>query len=99
MDKFRRFERGTPYWHFLHPLPMHTGALYHARHQETHMTICPIAIAVGCRKCPVFKICPAKSLIGDAPKAEAPKTEAPKARSAKSSKAAAPRKTSKKANK
>jgi hypothetical protein len=33
------------------------------------MKICPIAIAVGCQKCPVFKICPVKSVIGDAPKA------------------------------
>jgi hypothetical protein len=32
------------------------------------MTICPVAIAVGCKKCPVFKICPVKTLIGDAPK-------------------------------
>ncbi len=37
------------------------------------MTICPIAIAVGCKKCPVFKICPVKSLIGDVPKASAGK--------------------------
>jgi hypothetical protein len=29
------------------------------------MVICPIAIAVGCRKCPIFGICPVKSLIGD----------------------------------
>ncbi len=35
------------------------------------MKICPIAIAVGCKKCPVFKICPVKSIIGDAPEAEA----------------------------
>lgn len=34
------------------------------------MTLCPIAIAVGCQKCPVFKICPVKTLIGDAPKAK-----------------------------
>ena len=27
------------------------------------MTLCPVALAVGCRKCPVFAICPAKSLI------------------------------------
>lgn len=33
------------------------------------MTICPIAIAVGCKKCPIFKICPVKSIIGDMPKA------------------------------
>jgi hypothetical protein len=32
------------------------------------MTICPIAIAVGCKKCPIFKICPVKSLLGDVPK-------------------------------
>ena len=31
------------------------------------MTLCPVALAVGCRKCPVFAICPAKSLIGDQP--------------------------------
>ena len=29
------------------------------------MTICPIAIAVGCRKCPVFSVCPVKGIIGD----------------------------------
>ena len=29
------------------------------------MVLCPVAIAVGCRKCPVFKVCPVKGLIGD----------------------------------
>lgn len=29
------------------------------------MTLCPIAIAVGCRKCPIFAVCPVKSIIGD----------------------------------
>ncbi len=29
------------------------------------MKICPVAIAVGCRKCPVFALCPAKGIIGD----------------------------------
>lgn len=29
------------------------------------MVICPVAIAVGCKKCPVFKVCPVKSVIGD----------------------------------
>lgn len=29
------------------------------------MTICPIAIVVGCRKCPMFSVCPVKSVIGD----------------------------------
>ena len=29
------------------------------------MTLCPIAIAVGCKKCPIFDVCPVKSVIGD----------------------------------
>jgi hypothetical protein len=29
------------------------------------MVVCPVAIAVGCRKCPIFRVCPAKSIIGD----------------------------------
>ncbi len=45
------------------------------------MTLCPVAIAVGCKKCPIFKVCPAKGIIGDykAPDANAGK---PAARSA-----------------
>jgi len=29
------------------------------------MTLCPIAMAVGCKKCPVFAVCPVKGAIGD----------------------------------
>ena len=29
------------------------------------MTLCPIAIVAGCRKCPAFSVCPLKSVIGD----------------------------------
>ena len=29
------------------------------------MTLCPIALAVGCKKCPAFTICPVKGIIGD----------------------------------
>jgi hypothetical protein len=29
------------------------------------MTVCPIAIVAGCRKCPAFKVCPLKSTLGD----------------------------------
>jgi hypothetical protein len=29
------------------------------------MTICPVALAVGCKKCPIFKVCPAKTTLGD----------------------------------
>jgi hypothetical protein len=28
------------------------------------MKICPVAIAVGCPRCPVFKACPAKAVLG-----------------------------------
>jgi len=37
------------------------------------MTLCPIALAVGCKKCPAFKICPLKTVIGDyRPESDAP---------------------------
>lgn len=29
------------------------------------MTLCPIAIAVTCRRCPIVKVCPVKTVIGD----------------------------------
>jgi len=29
------------------------------------MTLCPIALAVGCEKCPMFKFCPLTTVIGD----------------------------------
>ena len=29
------------------------------------MTLCPIALQVGCKKCPIFAICPVKGIIGD----------------------------------
>ena len=35
------------------------------------MTLCPIAIAAGCKKCPAFSICPLKSVIGDYKKEDA----------------------------
>lgn len=43
------------------------------------MTLCPVALAVGCRKCPAFSFCPLKSVIGD-PKEE--EKTPPKARTA-----------------
>jgi hypothetical protein len=40
------------------------------------MKICPIAIAVGCPKCAMFNVCPAKAALGGyseaPPKAPAP---------------------------
>jgi hypothetical protein len=29
------------------------------------MTLCPVALAIGCVKCPAFKPCPLKGVIGD----------------------------------
>jgi hypothetical protein len=40
--------------------------------QDPPMTICPVAIVAGCRKCPVFKICPVKTVLGDAAKPTQP---------------------------
>ena len=34
------------------------------------MKLCPIALAVGCKSCPAFSICPLKTVIGDQPKAD-----------------------------
>ena len=45
-------------------------------YRRNPMTLCPIAIAVGCAKCPAFSVCPLKTVIGDQPKAE-DKPEAP----------------------
>ena len=52
------------------------------------MTLCPIAIAVGCKKCPAFSVCPLKTIIGDytPPKPDAPKRESKSKKRAKSAK-------------
>ena len=41
------------------------------------MTLCPIAIAVGCKKCPAFSVCPLKSVIGDYKKPDETQTKQP----------------------
>jgi len=55
------------------------------------MTVCPIAIVAGCRKCPAFKICPLKGVLGDKPPAPAAPAEA-KTRAAAKPRAASARK-------
>jgi hypothetical protein len=55
------------------------------------MTVCPIAIVAGCQKCPAFKICPLKGVLGDKPAAPVEAKPAAKA-SAKPRKTAASRK-------
>jgi hypothetical protein len=34
------------------------------------MTLCPVALAVGCEKCPLFEFCPLKTVLGDQKKGE-----------------------------
>ena len=29
------------------------------------MTLCPVALTAGRKKCPIFSVCPVKSIIGD----------------------------------
>jgi hypothetical protein len=42
------------------------------------MVLCPVALAVGCRRCPIFRFCPAKTVIGDyRPQAPAPPPKKP----------------------
>lgn len=45
------------------------------------MTICPIAIVAGCRKCPAFSMCPLKTVIGDAGKSDTDARSTPPAKS------------------
>lgn len=43
------------------------------------MILCPIALAVGCRKCPAFSICPVTTILGDQTKKEEASPPAPPA--------------------
>ncbi len=42
------------------------------------MTLCPVALAVGCERCGLFKICPLKTVIGDQKKLNVVKKDPPK---------------------
>jgi hypothetical protein len=44
-------------------MPLHPPA-----RRENTMTLCPIALVAGCKKCPVVSVCPLKTVIGDFPK-------------------------------
>jgi hypothetical protein len=41
------------------------------------MVLCPVALAVGCRKCPIFAFCPVKGIIGDYKKGDAASAKKP----------------------
>ena len=44
------------------------------------MVVCPIALAVGCNKCPAVSVCPVKTTLGDY---KPPAVNDPKVRDAK----------------
>ena len=46
------------------------------RAEEAQMVLCPGAMAIGCKKCPVVGFCPLKSVIGDFKKEEAGEAKA-----------------------
>ena len=50
------------------------------------MTLCPIAIAVGCKKCPIFSVCPVKGIIGDYKKEDDAPANAPPGKAGKTRK-------------
>jgi len=41
------------------------------------MTLCPIALVAGCKKCPAFTACPLKGVIGDYKKEEEMQSKQP----------------------
>jgi hypothetical protein len=45
--------------------------------RRNEMTLCPIALVAGCKKCPVFAVCPPKGVIGDYKKEETTETKPP----------------------
>jgi hypothetical protein len=45
--------------------------------RRNEMTLCPIALVAGCKKCPVFAVCSLKGVIGDYKKEETTETKPP----------------------
>ena len=41
------------------------------------MVLCPVALAIGCKKCPIFAFCPVKGVIGDYKKGDTVAAKAP----------------------
>jgi len=57
--------------------------------------LCPIALAIGCRKCPIFSVCPVKTTIGDYVPPKPAAAAAAKPKKAASAAKVAPRKSKK----
>ncbi len=43
--------------------------------KEALMVLCPVAVVSGCAKCPIYKACPLKGVIGDYVSPEAAKAK------------------------
>jgi hypothetical protein len=43
--------------------------------RRSAMTLCPIALVAGCKKCPAFSVCPLKGVVGDYRKQEESQTK------------------------
>jgi hypothetical protein len=41
------------------------GVKWRSSKRENAMVLCPVALAVGCKGCPIFNVCPVKGIIGD----------------------------------
>ena len=48
--------------------------------RRNKMTLCPIALAVGCEKCIIFKACPVKGIVGDYKKEKSQKEPPPESK-------------------
>ncbi len=48
------------------------------------MTLCPVALTAGCRKCAIFSMCPLKGVIGDYKKGDEAPPKRPTDRDGKS---------------
>ena len=46
------------------------GWLQSIETRTSAMTLCPIALVAGCKKCPAFSVCPLKGVVGDYRKQE-----------------------------
>ena len=49
------------------PLRRRTPPRQSPSFESIPMTVCPIALAVGCKKCPAFSVCPLTRVLGDQP--------------------------------
>jgi len=57
------------------PEPSYIAFGANAEQRRNEMTLCPIAILAGCKRCPALTFCPLKGLIGNYRKQEEAQTK------------------------